>query len=273
VPQNIITVITFQMSIDCDPSLRVSAAIKAMQDVFEKHDPGICVFPEYYLNHFYPDPHNTIAAAQSIPGPATELLLTFTKQTGCTIVMGMLEKSKDTNRPFNSAVILGPNGLIGCYRKTHLWDLGPQKQSYRECKLFTPGNDLSVFDINGWKIGIMICADGMFPETARSLALKGADVILYPNSREEVGIEAEAAAYANVIPVVVSNPTGFNGADQCQGTSRIISPAGQTLAAVEGNRPGWVAAKLDLNEIIQAKTTACVRRLRRPELYSVLTYK
>ena len=271
--KNTITVVCFQMSVDIEPAQRLSRAIEMMQDAYDKFGSGIYVFSEYYLNHFYENSADTAAAAEPIPGPSTQPLLDFAAETKCTIVMGMLEISDVPNRPFNTAAILGPKGLIGCYRKTHLWDLGPAKESFRECKLFTPGDELNLFDIEGWKVGLMICADGIFPETPRTLALKGADLIIYPNSRERVGIEVEAAVDASLVPIAVSNPVGFNGADQCEGTSRIVGPGVKSLATATDDQQGWAAATLDMDEITKCKTTAYVRTLRRPDLYSILTKK
>jgi predicted amidohydrolase len=267
---NTLTVISFQPCIDQTLAQRPEQALTLLQAAYQQHGKGLYVFPEYYLNHLESAPEKTVAQAQAVPGPATEGLLDFAATHQCTIVVGLIEQSQDSTKPYNTAVLLGPQGVIGCYRKTHLWDLGPEKDAYRECKLFTPGDRLDLFDIDGFKVGVMICADGMFPETARTLALKGADLIVYPNSREEVGIEAEAATEANLIPLAVSNPVGFNGADQCEGTSRIVGPGVNSLSTVNKAEEGWAVAVLDLDEITRMKTTACARTLRRPELYSVI---
>lgn len=265
------TIIVFQMSLDCDVFKRPQAAKDLMKAAYEEKGPGFYVFPEYYLAQFYTNPAKTISFTEAIPGQLTEPFLEFAAGTQSVVVVGMLEKSMDPVRPYNSAAILGPNGMINSYRKTHLWDLGQQKEPYRECKLFTPGKGLDVFDIAGCKIGIMICADGLFPEVPRCLALNEADIILYPNSRESVGVEAQAAAVSNCLPIAVSNPVGFNGADNCQGSSRIIASDGRTVCAVQNKKQGWVAAEFDLTQIRTLKKEACVQKLRRPELYTVIT--
>ena len=265
-----LTVVAFQMSIDSDLSERAVRAIALMENAFTEHGEGIYVLPEYYLAHLFPDPNQTAALAEAAPGPSTEPFLEFAARTGSVVVVGLLEKSHDPERPYNTAAILGPEGVAGCYRKTHLWDLSPEKEPYRECHLFTPGQQLSPYAIAGWSVGVMICADGVFPETPRTLALKGADLIVYPNSRAHVGCEAEAASRANLIPLVVSNPVGFNGVDQCRGTSRIVGARGELLGSLQGEREGWTAAELDLEEITRLKTTRCQRTRRRPELYGVL---
>ena len=263
-------VAALQLSVDRRLSERVSRATEMVDEVFTAHGRGIYVLPEYYLAHLFPDPSQTAALAETVPGPSTEPFLEFAARTGSVVVVGLLEESSDPERPYNTAAMLGPEGVIGCYRKTHLWDLGPEKEPYRECKLFTPGQELSPYSVAGWSVGVMICADGVFPETPRTLALKGADLLLYPNSRGRVGCEAEAASRANLIPVVVCNPIGFNGVDQCQGTSRVVGPRGELLASIQGQQEGWVVAELNLEEITHVKTTQCQRTRRRPELYGVL---
>mgnify|MGYP001480852078 CR=1 FL=1 len=89
------------------------------------------------------------------------------------IVAGLAEC--DGNALYNSAVVLGSGGVIGKYRKVHLFNT--------EKKFFQPGNlPLPVFDIGGAKVGIMICFDWRFPETARTLALKGAQIVAHPSN-------------------------------------------------------------------------------------------
>jgi len=267
---NPLTVVTLQMSIDSSLSQRVDRAKSLISKAFNENGKGIYVLPEYYLAHLFPDPKDTVALAEAVPGPSTYPFLEFAASTDSVVIVGLLERSEDHDHPYNTAAILGPEGVIGCYRKTHLWNLGPAKEAYRECKLFTSGQELRPYDIAGWKVGVMICGDGAFPETPITLALKGADLIAYPNSRGRVWHEVEAATCASLIPIAVANPVGFNGVDQCRGTSRIVGPRGALLCSVEGEKEGWAAARLDLNTITEIKTTGCERRLRRPELYGIL---
>jgi len=110
--------------------------------------------------------------AESIPdGETTQRLTHFATQHHCSIVVGVAEK--DNTNIFNSAALLGPNGYIATYRKIHLFD--------EEKRWFTPGNaPFKVYDLGNVKIGIMICFDWIFPESARSLAMLGADIICHP---------------------------------------------------------------------------------------------
>jgi len=267
---DLLTVVTFQPGIDNDLPARSTQAINLLQRAYAENGQGIYVFPEYYLAHLYPDQRRTASLGEPIPGPSTEPFLDFAAKTNTYVIVGLLEQSSDRARPYNTAAVLGPGGVVGRYRKTHLWDLGPEKQPYRECKLFRPGQELCPFRIFGWSVGVMICADGLFPECPRTLVLKGARLIVYPNSRESVGPEVEAATIANAAPIAVSNPVGFNGVDQCRGTSRIVGPCGEVVARVEAGQEGWAAARFDAGRISELQARRCQLRLRRPELYGTL---
>ena len=104
-------------------------------------------------------------------GPTTRFLMDWARESGMTLVAGLAEQEGDAL--YNSAVIVGPRGFIGKFRKAHIFDT--------ENNFFQPGNlPFTVFDTGFAKIGIMICFDWRFPETARTLALQGADIIAHP---------------------------------------------------------------------------------------------
>src|SRR5207302_2067138 len=114
------------------------------------------------------------ALAEEIPGgPTTERLRKLAAERRTHVVAGLAERAG--NRLFNSAVLVGPGGLIGVYRKTHLF--------FEENLFFSPGDTgFPVFDIGPARVGLMVCFDWFFPESARTLALKGAQVIAHPSN-------------------------------------------------------------------------------------------
>jgi len=106
-------------------------------------------------------------------GPSTRAIQKMAQTMNGTIIAGVAELDGDA--VYNSAVVIGPNGILGHYRKVHLFD--------SELDIFQPGNErLPVFDIGPARVGIMICFDWRFPESARSLALQGADIIAHPSN-------------------------------------------------------------------------------------------
>ncbi|MCX5658257.1 MAG: carbon-nitrogen hydrolase family protein [Planctomycetota bacterium] len=243
----------------------------------EAEGPGVYVLPEYALTLMPKDAAAIVAQAQPVPGPMTERFSEIAKRRNLWVAAGMLETSATPGKPYNCIALLGPAGQVLRYRKTHLWDNGPASAPWRETLLFTPGEELGLFEIEGWKLGVMTCADGYFPEVPRTLALRGAEVILYPNARGAIGPEADAAAVSDIVAVVVSNPIGHGGDGQRDGTSRIIIPPwGKTVAVAPGAKgeavEGWIAQVFRHAEMVSWKAEACSIRpaLRRPELYGPL---
>ena len=112
--------------------------------------------------------------AEAVPdGKTTKRFVEIAARRGVTIVAGLAERAGA--HYFNSAVVVGPKGFIGCYRKTHLF--------FEETLFFTPGDSgFHVWDIGLAKVGVMICFDWYYPEAARTLALQGADIITHPSN-------------------------------------------------------------------------------------------
>jgi len=110
--------------------------------------------------------------AEHVPeGPTTEAWLRAAAETGATVVAGLCEEER--GNLYISAVVVAPTGYIGTYRKSHLFS--------REKLIFTPGDTgFKVFELRVARIGVMICYDWLFPEAARALALKGAQIICHP---------------------------------------------------------------------------------------------
>ncbi|NIQ03271.1 MAG: acyltransferase [Nitrospinaceae bacterium] len=112
--------------------------------------------------------------AETIPdGPTTQFLLGWAADARTVIVAGLAERAGDTL--YNSAVIVGPEGFLGKFRKAHIFD--------SENNFFAPGDlPFTVYDTGTFKVGIMICFDWRFPETARTLTLQGAELIAHPSN-------------------------------------------------------------------------------------------
>jgi predicted amidohydrolase len=137
----------------------------------EKAD--LFVLPELFTTGYqFTSREEALALAENIPdGKTSEALLRLAKKINSVIVAGIAERDGDA--VYNSAIMVGPNGFIGRYRKAHLFDT--------EKEVFQPGNTpLKVFDLGFARVGMMICFDWRFPETARTLALQGADIIAHP---------------------------------------------------------------------------------------------
>lgn len=135
----------------------------------------VMVLPELALSGYqFISKDETLALSEPVPdGPTTQSFLKLARQRSCHIVVGLPERVGE--RCYNSAVLVGPQGFIGVYRKTHLF--------FEETLFFSPGDTgFQVWDIGSVKLGVMVCFDWYYPESARTLALRGADVICHPSN-------------------------------------------------------------------------------------------
>ena len=134
----------------------------------------LIVFPELVATGSVADRETAEQLAESIPGAGTERLREIAALAGTYLVAGLIERDADSGRLYNSAVLVGPRGVEGTYRKLHL--------AAEDRVWATPGDlGLQTFDIPPGRIGMLIGYDALFPEAARSLALDGADIIACPS--------------------------------------------------------------------------------------------
>lgn len=131
----------------------------------------LIVLPELFATGYtFISKQEAVILAESIDGITAKFLKKIANLTNAVIVGGFVEK--DDNKIYNSAMLVSKTDVIGVYRKIHLY--------YKEKLWFSPGDKkLEVYEINNFKVGMMICFDWIFPETARSLALLGADIIAH----------------------------------------------------------------------------------------------
>jgi len=131
----------------------------------------LIVLPELFATGYtFISKQEAVNLAENINGNTAKFLKKIANLTNAVIVGGFVEK--DDNKIYNSAMLVSKTDVIGVYRKVHLY--------YKEKLWFSPGDKkLKVYEINNFKVGMMICFDWIFPETARSLALLGADIIAH----------------------------------------------------------------------------------------------
>lgn len=141
----------------------------------DQAEADLIVLPELFASGYqFVSQEEVQQLAEPVPdGQTTRRLMEIAKRRRMHIVAGLPEKA--ANGCYNSAVVVGPSGFLGCYRKTHLF--------YEETLFFTPGDSgFQVWDIGPAKIGVMICFDWYYPEAARSLAVQGADILCHPSN-------------------------------------------------------------------------------------------
>lgn len=182
---------------------------------------------------------------------------------------------------YNSLAMIGPDGKVqGVYRKSHIPD-GP---GYEEKFYFRPGNTgFKVWDGPAAKIGVGVCWDQWYPETARAMMLMGAQLLFYPTAigSEPHDTSLDTArlwrramvghAVSNVVPVIAANRVGTEHGQTFYGTSFIADERGDILAELDREEEGVITATLDLDRVKRHRAAFGFFRDRRPELYGRLT--
>jgi predicted amidohydrolase len=227
-----------------------------------------CAIPGYMFD----SAEEAMPYAEEIPGPTTEALERESARLGLYVVCGLLERDGDALR--NAAVLVGPDGLIGNYRKTHLPFLGVDR-------FVVPGDELRVYDTPLGRIGIEICYDLRFPEVTRTLALKGADMVAHPtNFPMAAKIQTElitvARAAENRIYLLTANRCGKERRGEFCGRSQIVDPFGVRLAETDEYTQTLLVGEVDVEKardkdyVIPGEYELYLFGHRRPELYGTL---
>jgi predicted amidohydrolase len=226
----------------------ISKNVERVSEMIVSLDAKLIVLPELFNTGYqFISGEEVIELSEEVPsGFTTQRLIQLSKSKGVYIAAGIAER--DGKILYNSAVLTGPEGFIGTYRKTHLF--------YEEKLWFSPGDTgFRVWDTPIGRIGIMICFDWFFPESARTLALKGADIIAHPaNLVLPYCPDAMVTrCLENRVFAVTANRTGTEqrgGRDPLTfiGRSEIVSPQGQILFRASDNNEESGTADLDLAE-------------------------
>jgi predicted amidohydrolase len=271
---------------------RVLAGIAGWCERAVAQKADLVLFPELVVHgHCTP---NTWELAEPVPdGPSVRRLIQLARQFRLVLCVGLSEKERDI--VYNTQVLVGPDGYLGKQRKLHL--------SRDEVFYYKGGRDLTVFDIGPCKVGIVICYDNQFPEVARVLALRGADVICMPHAGRfklwDDTPDSEAAArrythhfltkYAlrareNACFAVLTDQAGRAGYVDCwprdsenqphhAGAALVWGPDGELIASTQEERiqEEMIVATLDAGLLARERSLAnYMLRTRRPELFGEL---
>jgi predicted amidohydrolase len=236
----------------------------------------LVIFPECALTGYCFDSLEEAAAfAETIDGRSSDAISEVCRETGAHAVVGFIEK--DGPDFYNAAMLVGPDGVIGDYRKVHLPFLGVDR-------FLTPGDKpFRIFELSFGRIGINICYDASFPEAARALKLLGAELIILPTNwptgawrTAEFIINARACE--NHVNFAAVNRCGVERGWEFIGRTKVVDMNGDTL--VEASRQGeeMLSIEVDLQEANKNKRVNVagsyeIDRLadRRPEFYRIVT--
>lgn len=186
--------------------------------------------------------------AETVPGPSTRKITEWATQYDMHIIFGLWERVERPDTPIlrNSTVLIRPEGVLGKYHKVH--------QPSEERHHYQPGRDWPVIDTPLAKLGMMICYDQCFPEAARELTLRGAEVLIVPNawiksdpaSDDRYDYFGRSRAAENNRWLIQSNQVGPSdkGDFNYMGYSRIIDPSGTVVAHTEPEQEGLAIAEI-----------------------------
>lgn len=251
-----ITIAGIQMGCRANMEDNFSKA-EQMIEAAAKQGAGLVCLPEiFYLDYSGPFKPELAKLAETLPdGPVCERLSAWAKRYRIAIVAGVLER--DVTRIFNSCVAFDEKGLYqGKYRKTYIPLAGKSFEKY----YFSPGNtEPAVFTLAGMQVGILICYDRHFPELARLLALKGAELLLVPTGAPDVKGRSNtwrsvlvSRAIENNVFVMGVNRYGEEANRRCFGQSLLVDPWG-VIQAEAADGETVLGGGIDLQEIANAR--------------------
>lgn len=206
--------------------------------------------------------------AEPPDGPTFQAFESYARKSSRYVVYGFAEKSGRSY--YNSAAIVGPEGIVGLYRKVHLYN--------KEGLFFSPGDlGFQVFRLPFGTVGVMICFDWIYPEAARTLAIKGAQLIAHPSNlvMPYCPDAMVTRCLENRVFAATADRVGVEDRGglkfEYRGMSEIVSPKGEILQRLGESEPGVAMAELDLSAAKNKKINAYNDLLRdlRPEVYRV----
>jgi len=236
----------------------------------------LIVFPECALTGYvFSSRQEAVPFMERVPGPITEELSRYCRQLNVHAILGLLEA--DDDQCFNAAVLIGPKGLIGKYRKVHLPYLGIDR-------FLDPGNQpFQIYKTEVGNIGIQICYDCNFPETSRVMALQGADILAlptnWPEGRQKVAkYVVVTRAFENKVHLIAVDRIGKERGAKFIGLSKIINASGDTMIEASGDCEEIIYAEINLAEARQKRIVFKEGEFevdfindRRPEFYSEIS--
>ena len=272
-----------QMSCVADPARNVQTALSHVAQAARGGAKLVCL-PELFRSLYFcqKQDYKCFQLAEPIPGPTTQLLSAAAKKHKITLVSSLFEK-RTGGLYHNTAVVFGPNGkILGTYRKMHI----PDDPGFNEKFYFTPGDTgFQPIDTPVGRLGILVCWDQWYPEAARLMALRGAQILIYPTAigwargekkdvcqtqRNAWQTIQRSHAIANGLFVLSINRTGRENNLDFWGTSFVSNPMGQVVAEASTHRAEIVRASLQLSETTTTRQHWPFLRDRRVDAYTGL---
>jgi N-carbamoylputrescine amidase len=279
-----VTLAATQMACSWDTSRNIATAERLVREAAAKGAQVILIQELFETPYFCIDRDAKFfeLAHKGADNPLVNRFRDLARDLGVVLPVSFFERTE--NAYFNTVAMVDADGsVLGTYRKSHI----PDGYGYQEKFYFTPGDTgFRVFETRFCKVGVGICWDQWFPECARALSLRGAEVLLYPtaigsepldpsiDSRDHWQRVMQGHAGANMRPLVASNRFGSETVgtltDVFYGSSFIADQTGAKVAEAARDGEAVVTAAFDLDRIARERASWGVFRDRRPELYGPL---
>jgi N-carbamoylputrescine amidase len=234
-------------------------------------EPDLIVLPEFF-NHEYVFQYRDYAyidCAEREDGPTITAMREKAREHGTTICATIFEE-QGPGLYFDTAFMIGPSGeIFGKYRKTH-----PAAVQSLEKIYFRGGTRFPTWEVHGFRVGVIICYDHVFPETARCAAVNGAELILGPFAAPAFPTWDSlmvTRAFENGVYLAPCNKVGLEGEWVFGGRSLVVDPFGEIVARASDETDETIVAELDRERVYQARRRWPMLRDRRPEVYGPLT--
>ena len=288
-----VKVAALQFSCSRDVQENINKAEKMVREAAD-NDANIILLPELFERQYFCQEKRYDYYDYALPlekNPAVNRFKEVAKKLGVVIPVSFYER--DIDRLFNTVAMIDADGsVLGIYRKTHI----PDDHFYQEKFYFTPGDTGSkVFDTRFGCIGVGICWDQWFPETARCMAVQGAEMLLYPTAiGSEPILDVDSSSHwrrvmqghaaANLMPVVAANRIGVKTVEPCKenagqsssldfyGCSFIADATGDIIASAKQEET-ILYGEFDLDALKEDRLSWGLFRDRRPETYVIMTKK
>jgi N-carbamoylputrescine amidase len=279
-----VTVAATQMACSWDREANVARAEKLIREA-ARRGANVVLIQELFETPYFCKDHSArhFELAKPLEGhPAVEQFRGLARELDVVLPVSVFERAN--NAFYNSLVMVDAGGeVLGSYRKSHI----PEGPGYHEKYYFSPGDTgFKVFDTKFAKLGVAICWDQWFPETARAMALMGAEILMFPTAigsePHDPGLDSSAHwqrtmqghAAANVMPLVASNRIGVEEGAQntltFYGSSFIASHTGEKIAEADRSSETVLTAEFDLDAVRRYRQAWGLFRDRRPDLYHPL---
>jgi predicted amidohydrolase len=241
----------------------------------------LVVFGELFLTGYRTDEWlHRWASSIDPPGAEIEALARAAERHGVHVIIGLATFGPPVPGDiYNSAVFIGPRGVIGTYRKTHVaaFPTFDQGLAAERC-YYSPGDDLPVFASDIGRIGIQICYDISFPEVSRVQTLKGADLLVNISASAGTAANEEymdhfafTRAAENAVWLVNCSVVGNQREDSFFGGSRVVAPDGSTVAKAKTYAEDTLIVDIDLDAVRTERAMSHILSTRNPAIYGALT--